>query len=70
MDNSLDEEVIGLLEELNNPQTLLALTIDLQTQDQQNGTHNFDLFKASIISLDPTFRDKIPETETKAKLAL
>jgi len=68
---SFDTEIQSILAELkNNPQTLLEISLDLQTQDQKNGTHNYEAFRSSIISLDSSFTSLLPQLDTKAKLAL
>jgi len=58
------------LAQLNKPETLVSITIDLQKKDQQNGTHNFEAFKSAVINLDPSFKDKFKQAEVNAKLAV
>jgi hypothetical protein len=70
LNEDFDNEVRAILQELENPQTLLSISLDLQTQDQKNGTRNFEAFKSAVINLDPRFRDRFAQAETNAKLAL
>jgi len=64
------KEFDEILSQLNNQETLISLTLDIQAKDRQNGTHNFDAFKSAVINLDPSFKDKFRQAEINAKLAL
>lgn len=70
MTEDFDNELKAILAELENPGILLAVSLDLQEQDRQNGTHTYEAFKSSIITLEPGFRPRFTEAETRAMLAL
>ena len=68
--SALDTEVKSILAELHKPEVLAPICLDLQEQDRKNWTNNYEAFKSSIISLDSSFRRRIPDMETKNMLAL
>jgi hypothetical protein len=70
--DNFDLQVKELLAELEDPQTLLSISQDLQAQDQQNGTNNFEAFRTSINTIAPEFDfdRKLANAQTNAKLAL
>lgn len=70
LSEELDAEIKAILSELEDPQTLFAVSLDLQAQDRKNGTHTYEAFKSSIIALEPGFKAKFHDADTRAMLAL
>ncbi|MDD2871788.1 MAG: hypothetical protein PHS49_07410 [Candidatus Gracilibacteria bacterium] len=69
-----EEYLKQIIKILKNPETLNSVAKDLQEYDKQNGTHNYESFKTSLISIDSSFREKFPiidgfgDSEKLAKL--
>ena len=66
----LDNEIASILQALESPQTLLAISLDLQEQDRKHWTHTYDAFKSSVIAMAPSFREKFSEADSRAMIAL
>lgn len=61
-----DAEVKSILAELENPEILFSLSLDLQQKDPKA----YESFKSSVIELQPSFEAKFIALEPKLKMAL
>ena len=61
-----EAEVKAILQELNNPEILFAISLDLQQKDPEA----YQTFKSSVIELQPSFEAKFTALEPRLKLAL
>jgi hypothetical protein len=65
-ETNFDTLLTQIIAELNKPEVLLAVSFDLQQKDPKA----YEDFKASVISLEPSFKEKFQFIEPKLKLAL
>jgi len=61
-----EAEVKAILQELNKPEVLFAISLDLQQKDPAA----YQTFKSSVIELQPGFEAKFVALEPRLKLAL